>query len=314
MENRAHAIAAGLFTLLLAIAAGFFVWWLGQNKQDVAYYVLEGRDNVTGLNVQAQVRYRGIRAGRVESIDIDAKDRRIILVRISLDARYPLTVGTTAKLNTQGVTGLAYVQLEDEGKDSRPLTGKDDDIPRIALSPTLLDTLGAQAGDVVEQVSVLALRLTKLLDDKNLRNFAHSLESLAAASESLHSNLNNLPPVIASLQRTFSDANVNKLSAALANLEQTSAVAAPLAQDMRETMRNVSALTGRLDKLAGDAGGELTNATLPRANALVQELATSARQLSRLIDRLDRNPQALMFGRGAPAPGPGETGYVAPGK
>ena len=76
----------------------------------------------------------------------------------------------------------------------------------------------------------------------------------------------------------------------------------------------VQSLTSRLDKLAGDAGGELTNATLPRANALVQELATSSRQLSRLIETIDREPQALVFGRAAPAPGPGEAGFVAPGK
>jgi phospholipid/cholesterol/gamma-HCH transport system substrate-binding protein len=313
MENRAYALAAGLFTLLLGLAAAGLIWWLGQNKQDVAYYILEGRDNVTGLNAQAAVRYRGIRAGRVENIDIDAKDRRLILVRISLDARYPLTAGTVAKLNTQGVTGLAYIQLEDDGNDTRPLVGKGGETPRIALSPTLLDTLGAQAGDVVEQVNLLAVRLTKLLDEKNLRNFSRGLENLAAASESLNNNLNNLPPVIAALQRTFSDANVSKLSSALTSLDKTAGEAAPLAQDIRATMRTVQSLTSRLDKLAGDAGGELTNATLPRANALVQELATSSRQLSRLIETIDREPQALVFGRAAPAPGPGEAGFVAPG-
>ena len=135
MENRAYALAAGLFTLLLGLAAAGLIWWLGQNKQDVAYYILEGRDNVTGLNAQAAVRYRGIRAGQVENIDIDAKDRRLILVRISLDARYPLTAGTVAKLNTQGVTGLAYIQLEDDGNDTRPLVGKDGETPRIAAQP-----------------------------------------------------------------------------------------------------------------------------------------------------------------------------------
>lgn len=314
MENRAHALAAGLFTLLLGLAAAGFVWWLGQNNQAVDYYLLEGHDNVTGLNVQAPVRYRGIRAGRVESIDIDPKDRRLILVRISLDARYPLTAGTVAKLNTQGVTGLAYIQLEDDGKDPRPLIGADGKTPRIALSPTLLDTLGAQAGDVVEQVNVLAARLTRLLDDKNLRNFARSLESLAAASDSLKSSLDDLPPVVAALQRTFSDANVAKLSSVLSGLEKTAGEAAPLAQEIRAAMRTVTSLTSRLDKLAGDAGGELTNTTLPRANALVQELATSSRQLSRLIETIDREPQALVFGRVAPAPGPGEAGFVAPGK
>lgn len=314
MENRAHALAAGLFTILLGIAAGAFVWWLGQNRQDVDYYLLEARQNVTGLNVQAPVRYRGIRAGRVESMDIDATDRRLILVRISLDSRFPLTAGTTAKLNTQGVTGLAYVQLEDDGSNPQPLVGVDGKPPRIALRPTLLDTLGAQAGDIVTQANLLAVRLAEVLDDRNLKNLAHALDNLAIVSDGLKDGLKDLPAAMAALRQTLSDSNVQKLSAALANLEKTTGEAAPLAQEVRDMVRTMSALASRLDKIAGETGGELTTATLPRANVMLQELTASARRLSRLIETLDRNPQALVFGRGEPAPGPGEAGFIAPGK
>jgi phospholipid/cholesterol/gamma-HCH transport system substrate-binding protein len=74
MENRAHALAAGIFTILLGIAAAIAIWWLGQSDDATTSYLLETRRNVTGLNVQAQVRYRGIRAGKVESIEPDQKD------------------------------------------------------------------------------------------------------------------------------------------------------------------------------------------------------------------------------------------------
>ncbi|HZV53606.1 MAG TPA: MlaD family protein [Rhodocyclaceae bacterium] len=314
MEDRAHALVAGLFVLVLGLAAGFFVWWLGQNKQDVDYYLLETRQNVTGLNVQAPVRYRGIRAGRVESMDIDAMDRSLILVRISLDSRFPLTAGTTAKLNTQGVTGLAYVQLEDDSSNPRPLVGQDGKPPRIVLKPTLLDTLGAQAGDIVTQANLLAMRLEQLLDDRNLKNFARALDNLATVSDGLKDGLKDLPAAMAALRQTLSDSNVQKLSAVLANLEKTTGEATPLAQEMREMVRTMSVLANRLDKIAGETGGELTATTVPRANAMIQELTASARRLSRLIETLDRNPQALVFGRGEPAPGPGEAGFMAPGR
>mgnify|MGYP000873803251 CR=1 FL=1 len=77
MENRAHALIAGLFVVLLGLATAVAVWWLGQKTQDVRYYLLEARQNVTGLNMHAQVRYRGIRAGRVESIDLDERERLV---------------------------------------------------------------------------------------------------------------------------------------------------------------------------------------------------------------------------------------------
>lgn len=314
MEDRAHALAAGLFTLLLGLAAAVFVWWLGQSREDMNYYVLEASENVSGLNNQAQVRYRGIRAGRVQSIDLDKDNPRLILVRISLDARYPLTMGTTAKLKSQGVTGLAYVQLEDEGSDPRPLVaGENGNLLRIALSPPLLDTLGEQAGDIAEQANVLASRLTRVLDERNLNNVSRTLENLAAASERLKDGMEAVHPVLASLRQTFSDENLKKLNVILANLEKTSGEAAPMVVELRETVRSVSALTARLDRLVAESGGQLTTTMLPRASDLMEELTVSARRLTRLTESLEREPRALVFGRGTIAPGPGEAGFVAPG-
>ena len=73
-------------------------------------------------------------------------------------------------------------------------------------------------------------------------------------------------------------------------------------------------LSRRFEQLAAGAGDELTTATLPRAKVLMEELATSSRQLSRVLDDLDNNPQMLLFGRGATGAGPGEAGFSAPAK
>lgn len=305
MENRAHALAAGLFTLLLAVAGVAGLWWLGQGRDDVDYYLLATRGNVTGLNLQAQVRYRGIRAGRVESIGLDPADAQTILVQISLDERFRLTRGTTAQLNTQGVTGLAYVMLEDDGRDPRPLTADGGAPPRIVLAPSLLDTFGDRAGELAVKAGEVADRLARLLDDKNLGNLARSLDNLATASE----GLKQLPQVMAALRETLSDANLKRLSAVLAHLEQAAGEAAPLTVEMRGMVRTMNALAARFDRLAADAGGELTGETLPRANALLEDLAANSRQLARLLDNLERNPQALVFGRPEPRPGPGEAGF-----
>lgn len=314
MENRAHALVAGLFVLLLGLGAGFAVWWLGYNKGEVNHYVLEARQNVTGLNLQAQVRYRGIRSGRVEAIDLDPADRRVILVRISLDARYPLTAGTTARLNTQGLTGIAYVQLEDDGSRPEPLAGKEGQVPRIALKPTLLDTLGSQAGDIASQTNLVMSRLSELLNDGNVRNLSRSVENLALLSDALRESAKELPASVAALQRALSGANIEKLSATLDHLERTTAETGPLVREIRDTMKSMSGLVARLDTLVGDVGGDLTAETLPRANDLLDELTASSRRMTRLMDTLERNPQSLVFGRSRAAPGPGEAGFVIPGR
>ena len=65
MENKAHALVAGVFALLLLMATLAAVWWFGGNREAVSEYLVVTRQSVTGLNLQAQVRYRGIRVGWV---------------------------------------------------------------------------------------------------------------------------------------------------------------------------------------------------------------------------------------------------------
>jgi phospholipid/cholesterol/gamma-HCH transport system substrate-binding protein len=76
----------------------------------------------------------------------------------------------------------------------------------------------------------------------------------------------------------------------------------------------MGALSRRVEQLAGNVGDEVTTSTLPRANALMQELTASSRQLSRVLDGLENNPQMLLFGRGAAVPGPGEAGFAVPAR
>ncbi len=308
MENRSHALVAGIFTIIFGIAAAIAIWWLGQSDESTTTYLLETRGNVTGLNVQAQVRYRGIRAGKVAAIEPDDADPRVILVRISVDNRFKLTRGSTAQLGYQGVTGLAYVQIEDNGSSIEPLVGANGALPRIALKPTLLDTLGEKAGDIVSQISVVSLRLGKLLDDKNVQNLSRTLDNLATASDGLR----EMPAILASVREALSDTNLRSLRQILAHVEKTAGESAPLTVEMRELVKNMNGLSRRFDHLAAGAGEELTTVTLPQANALMRELATSSRQLSRVLDGLENNPQMLLFGRGAAAPGPGEAGFSVP--
>lgn len=308
MENRSHALAAGIFTILLGISAVIAIWWLGQSDDSTTTYLLETRRNVTGLNVQAQVRYRGIRAGKVQAIEPDKTDPRVILVRINLDNRFTLTRGSSATLGYQGVTGLAYVQIEDDGTSIEPLVGPDGEPPRIELKPALFETLGEKAGDIVSQISMVTQRLGALLDEKNVHNLSRTLENVADASE----GLGEMPKILASMREALSESNLRSVRQILAHVEKTAGESAPLTAEMRGLVKSMAILSQRVDQLAAGVGTELTASTLPRANALMQELAGRSRQLSRILDDLESNPQMLLFGRGIAESGPGEAGFSAP--
>lgn len=310
MENRSHALAADIFTILLGICAAVAIWWLGQSDESTTSYVLETRRNVTGLNVQAQVRYRGIRAGKVTAIEPDETDPRVILVHININSRFKLTKGSSAQLGYQGVTGLAYVQIEDDGSSADILAGKGGEPARIALKPSLFDTLGEKAGDIVTQISAVSLRLAKLLDEKNVQNLSRTLDNVATASDGLR----EMPLVLASMREALSADNLRRLQQILVQVEKTAGEAAPLTREMRDLVKSMDGMSRRVEQLAGSVGNELTRETLPRANELMRELTTSSRQLSRLLEGLESNPQMLLFGRGGAMPGPGEAGFSAPAR
>lgn len=120
MENRSHALIAGVFTLLLGLAAVASVWWFGGKREVSNEFIVVTRQNVTGLSPQGQVRYRGIGVGKVQAIELDPKDVRNILIRIRVNDSVPVTRGTTAKIGFQGITGIAHILLEETGLDTTP--------------------------------------------------------------------------------------------------------------------------------------------------------------------------------------------------
>ncbi len=304
MENRAHALAAGLFVLLLGIAAALALWWFGgQRAESANYYLVETGRDVSGLNPQAQVRYRGIRAGKVESIEPDAKDRRLILIRISLDRKYPVTAKTVARMGYQGLTGLGYIHLEDDGSSDQLLEAKGDELPRIGMKPSLFESLTEKGGDIAGQLAEVAKRMSALMNEKNVQNLSRTVENVATASE----GLKELPKVIAAMREMLSDTNIKRMNALLVHLEKAAGEAAPLTAEVREMVKTMTALSQRLDLIAGEAGAD----TLPRVNALLRDLQTSTRQMTRILEMVDDSPQSFIFGRGPAAPGPGEPGFGA---
>ncbi|MEZ5614465.1 MAG: MlaD family protein [Rhodocyclaceae bacterium] len=303
MESRAHALAAGIFVLLLGLASALAVFWMSGKREATREYILVTNKNVSGLNTQAQVRFRGLGAGKVIDIALDPKNPLDILITISIDASLPVTKGTTAKLNYQGVTGLATVLLEDKGDNLEPLTGTDGELPRIALQPSFMDSLAENAEELMAQVRRAAERAAVLLSDQNVKRIGQTLANVEKASAGLSDSLKDMPQVVASLRQALSEENMKRLSATLANMEKASGEATPLMADLR-------GVAGKLDALLGESGGEITQTTLPRLNALLQELAVNSRQMSRLLDQVEDSPNMLVFGREARRPGPGEAGFA----
>jgi phospholipid/cholesterol/gamma-HCH transport system substrate-binding protein len=140
MENRAHALAAGLFVMILSMAVIATASWFTGDTGTRDKYLVVSESPVTGLNAQATVRYRGVTVGKVENISLDPNNHRVILIRIAVDKNVPLNTKAYAQLGYQGLTGLAFVQLNEESDGGERLI-TDPDNPKIPARPSALDSI-----------------------------------------------------------------------------------------------------------------------------------------------------------------------------
>ncbi|MDI1274383.1 MlaD family protein [Polaromonas sp.] len=314
MENKAHAMAAGAFVLVVAALLALLAVWLTRDSGERHLYELSTRQTLSGLQPQAQVRFRGVPVGKVEFIGFDHKIKGNVLVRISVDVGTPLTQSTFATVSSQGVTGLGFIQLEDDGPSTVLLVPNDDDPPRIPLKPGLLDKLLDKSEVIMDQVEAASIKLNTLLGDGNQQALMSAVQQFGQAADSINKVVLKLDPVVASLPKLSQEASVTMKS-----LKTAADDVSKTATEVGTTAERLNAKDGPIDKLAA-GGAALTAtvetfsaATLPRLGEVAEETARAMRQLRRTVNAVDDNPQSLIFGNGPPTPGPGETGFTAPG-
>ena len=263
---------------------------------------------ISGLQPQAAVRFRGVPVGKVESIGFDQKVKGNVLILVSIDRAAPVTQSTFAAVASQGVTGLGFIQLDDNGESTQRLTPNDDDPPRIPLQPSTLDKLLKQSQTIFVQAEQATARLNQVLSDENQKAVNVAVTQLAEAAGSINRVAKGLEPTVAALPALTRDSSATLLAVKNASTQ----VAA--------TAGRLNAQGGALDKLT--QGGTalaasvetFSAATLPKLSEVADETARTMRQLRRTVSGVDDNPQSLIFGNGPRQPGPGEPGFSANGE
>jgi phospholipid/cholesterol/gamma-HCH transport system substrate-binding protein len=313
MENKAYALAAGLFTLLLGAGVLVAAMWFSGDTYEKEYYVLESKYAVTGLNEQASVRYRGVSIGKVTGIRFDPKNPAVVLIDIAIQSDMALTRGTFAELRYQGVTGLSYVMLDDTGKNPERLPPADyEGTAAIPIRESLFSSLAEVGQLVLSDAREVMKRVNTLLSDENQAQIGSMLKNVEVATRQITSLAQAMQPaakgseaLIADARRTFQRAD--KL---LAEISSTN-------QELASHLQAIERVAGSAEKASGAVGGladTVALETLPRINALADELARTSRSLERLASELKDQPQSLVFGRKPGAPGPGESGFEGRGK
>jgi phospholipid/cholesterol/gamma-HCH transport system substrate-binding protein len=315
MENKSHALAAGIFVVAVTVLLLGLAAWLTRDTGVRDVYEISTRESVTGLQAQAPVRYRGVDVGKVASIGFDPQAPGNVLLRLEIDGEAPVTRDTFATLNLQGITGLAFIQLDDTGQPAPRLVRDDDHPPRIPLKSGLLANLTAKGELILERVEQVTARVNQLLGDANQRRFSSALENLGTAAADASRVAQRLDATIG--KRV--DPALAEASTALRSVRKSADEVEKTAAEFGQAARRLSDKDGPMDRLAegtqalSHAADSFNSATLPRVNRVTEETSRAVRQLSRAAININENPQSLIFGAGPVVPGPGEPGFMVPG-
>ena len=309
MENRANYALVGLFTLVAIIGIFAFVWWFraANESGERASYELIFTGSVSGLNKGAIVRFNGIRVGDVSDVHLVDKDPSRVSVAIKVDPKTPIKSDTRARLEYQGLTGVASVQLNGGTNDATPLRTPDgkgvpiiyaersdfqdlfETVQRLAgKADSILNNLDgilkdnqAQIGEVVKNIQVFSKALAD--NSPNISAFLGAVGDVSQRISSLSIKLEKLSTDADEILRAVDPASVNRT---LSNVET-------FTQTIAENKTNINAILG--DTAALMKRLTVTSVSLDVALNSFTDLAKSfdAQRINRAIEGLSKFSDTL---------------------
>ena len=322
MEDKLNPTAVGAFVLLLGAALVAGVLWLaagvGNSKPTTAYQSIF-TESVAGLNLDAPVKYLGVNVGKVQRIAIDPGNPRQVLLDLQIEQGTPVKQDSEAVLKSQGLTGIAYVELSGGSPGSPPLLATAE-VPRplIRSKPSLSARLENVMTTVLSSVDRTSASLNALLDDGNQAAIKRSLADVSALLQTLAEQRGAFASAITDLATT-----ARHTALASAQLGPAVAAVGPALAPIGPALEQVQAAAASVDRMAQAAGlastraGQVADAalggvqqlrgdTLPGMDRLLTELGPLVASLRQLSEQLRTQPGSLLVGGALRAPGPGE--------
>lgn len=298
----------GAFVLVLGAVLVAGVLWLAsggafQAKYD--FYLAIESESVAGLNLNAPVKYNGVDVGKVKTIQLDPANPERVLLVFAIERGTPIKVDTVAVLKTQGLTGIAYVELDGGARDAAPLLATEPGLyPVIRTKPSLSARLENVLTNVLAKLDSTSSNINAILSDANRRAFTRALADIAALSHTLAARKATLDAGITSAARTFD--HTDHATAQLAPAIERIGHAAAAIEKLGDAAALASTSAGKTVDAVGADMKRFSAEAVPELQRLLGELNVLAVSLRRLAEQTERDPAGLLFGRGQVPPGPGE--------
>ncbi|MBX3454991.1 MlaD family protein [Ferrovibrio sp.] len=336
METRAHHLLIGGFVLLFLLGIMGFSLWLAKAQVDreVARYNIFFTGSVAGLGVGGDVRFNGIKVGRVSQISINREDTSKVRVTVDVSADTPIRQDSLASLELQGITGISYVQIGAGSASAAFLPARNssdpDQLPVIQSKTSAIAELFEAAPDLLS-------RAARVLSDQNIENVGGMIGDIRQVTQAIASRQETLLRAIDGFDRTAADIAIaaraardlaQKADSLVGEAEKTLAATrgavdtantllagegADTLRETRTTMAEFGKTAQKLDGVLTDIGGlvgdmrGVVDENRAPLNAMatdgvgefrrfISEARILVASLARVAQRLEDDPSAVLFG------------------
>jgi phospholipid/cholesterol/gamma-HCH transport system substrate-binding protein len=292
VESKVNYTIVGLFVVLLSAALIVAAIWLsGSDRKEYKTYLVYMHEAVSGLTLEAPVKFNGVDVGYVSSIQLDVNNPQQVRLLLNIDKAVPLNTSTTATLMAQGVTGLTYIGLKARSSQAPTLeAASGQKYPEIQSTPSLLVELDTAVRDVTTNIRSVTTIFNQVFDKQNQASITESLANLQKFSQTLADNSSRI------------DASIKNTSLILQNTAQASARLPKLADQLQSTLTSVQQIS-QTSRVAVQA---IDQQIVPNGLELLARLSNVLANLQSLTGELQQNPSMLLRGRQPLQQGPGE--------
>ncbi len=272
-----------------------------------------------GLNIGSQVKYMGLRVGKIEEVKIARDDITTVTVEIAVDPELlpnAIRADTRASMANQGITGLKYIELV-AGSQEAPVLPPGS---QIQPSESFLSTIDERAEVLTGKVEQVLNNLILLTSEQNTAHLAGAIQGasslMQSASAMAQENRAPLQATFANLERA-----TNSLAAAAASLQASSEALHDIlaGREVQNTLANLQAASSQLrlqmekpvpafianlNQMTTDIDRTFTHidqtVVQSRDNILrsMQDLQETLQNVRQTTDLIRENPSVLIRGRG----------------